>query len=368
MDIEIIRKEISEKLKTAYDHIEIYNVNEPYKNILESYINSNPKNVSAYCLLAIVIESMINCSEERMYTLEKCYEENKDTFSDDEYSMWATCSAYFIFDDYGYTENKNNYKAFKNLEEAANRKSNFHQTYCILGEYYFVNELFDKASETFHTAYSISKNKKYLYCEASCLLKASKHKEGIKILESLYRYPFLEEQKEIDFSVALALGSTLLLTNEIERASVIAKILLNTDASEFSCIYDDSLLTDFLYTLGDFQYVINFYNDNEYSEDSSWRSQYFYSLKMLGQKKEATLKLESLIKEYDELICDYEVDDEFETELEKEETIAELKETIEGIKKCYTDVFEQNIKPTTEPYYDITYECYYIGCPHHDTN
>ena len=49
-----------------------------YKNILELYINSNAKNIDAYCLLAMLTEGMINCGEERMDTLEKCYEENKN--------------------------------------------------------------------------------------------------------------------------------------------------------------------------------------------------------------------------------------------------------------------------------------------------
>ena len=370
MNIDSIREEIGEKLKTASDHIDIYNISEPYKNILETYINSNPKNISAYCLLAMVMEQM-NC-DEITATLEKCYEENKDTFSDDEYAMWATCSAYFIFDNYGYVESKDNYKAYKFLEEAVKRKSSFYQTYYALGWYYFENKLFEKASEMFQTAYSISKNKKYLYCQASSLLKSPKHTEGLKILESIYTKDFGDDELELNFKIALSLGFTLALMDETDRASEIAKILLNTDTDEFYGLDADWPLTDFLYILGNFEYVINYYDENSYSEDPSWREQYFYCLKMLGKEKEATLKLESIIKEYEESIHEEEnntsygtEDADWETDKNRIEYIVETKEMLETIKKCYNNVFKHNIKATREPYYDIVYECYYIGCPRH---
>jgi len=384
MNIESIREEIREKLKTTHNYIDIQNIWEPYKNILEQEINSNPKNIEAYCLLAMLIESM-SCSEESsLATLEKCYEENKDTFSDKEYAMWATNTTYFIFDEYGHVadhendeNNKNDMndkynheikKASKLLEEAVRRKSSFYQTYYALGWYYFENKLFEKASEAFHTAYTISKNREHLYCEASCLLKASKYDEGLKILESLYTYPFVEEQ--FDFQIALTLGFTLALMGKTERASEIAKILLNKEYTEFDCA--DYQLTDFLYTLGHFEYVVNYYDNNNYVEDVSWRSNYFYSLKMLGKDKEANLKLENLVKEYKENIHKEEnntswgmFDDDWKTDEDRKEYIAETKETLEGIKKCYSDVFKGNIKPSEDPHYDIYLDCYYIGCPRH---
>ncbi len=371
MNIDSIRKEISEKLQTTSSHIDVYNVSEPYKNILESCINSNPKNISAYCLLAMVMEGM-NQDDERTATLEKYYEENRDTFSNDEYAMWATCNAYFIFDDYGYVESKDNYKAYKFLEEAVKRKSSFYQTYYALGWYYFENKLFEKASEMFQTAYSISKNKKYLYCQASSLLKSSKHKDGLEILESIYTYPFIEEELELNFEIALTLGFTLALMDETGRASEVAEILLNTNTDKFYNANADWPLTDFLYTLGNFEYIINYYDENKYSEDASWRGQYFYSLKMLGKEKEAHLKLKSLIKEYEESIHEEEnntsygtEDADWETDEDRIEYIVETKEMLESINKCYNDVFKHNIKPTRDPYYDIIYECYYIGCPRH---
>lgn len=54
MNIDTIKSEIREKLKTAHNHISIHNVNEPYKNILEGEINLKSENVEAYCLLGIV--------------------------------------------------------------------------------------------------------------------------------------------------------------------------------------------------------------------------------------------------------------------------------------------------------------------------
>ncbi len=352
MNIEIIRKEIRDKLKTVYGHDEIYAVCEPYKIILESEINLNPKNIEAYYLLAIVLCEM-NDVKLSINILEKCYEENKGTFSDDEYAMWATCHAYFIFDDYGYTENKGEHKvvmnAVKHLKEATKRKSNFHQTYYALGGYYFANELFDKASGLFHTAYSISKNRRHLYSEAISLLASSKKSEGIKILKSLYRDSFIDE--ELDFQIAFILGRELALMGEINEASKIANILLNKKYDKYTSKYNFSYnivsqpdeIADFLYILGDFNYVSKFYEDNSpCAEDISWLGQYFYSLKMLEKYEEAYLKLNNFIEEVESKIRKWE------------------------IKKCYTDVFENNMKPSIEPYHNIVCECYYIGCPRHD--
>ena len=372
MNINDVRDEISEKLKTACDHNDVRKIHEPYKKLLEEEIKFKPIHVEAYCLLAMVVESML-CDEEPMDILEKCYEVNHDTFTNNEYCMWATCMAYFIVKYYGCEEvndNKKRKRALEILEEAVKRKSPFYQTYYALGQYYFENKLFDKASEVFHTAYIISKEKKYLYCEATSLLKASKLDEGVKILESLCVDTLIDE--ELYFTVTLTLGHTLALMGNIEKASEIADILIDEKYEDFDDA--DRILTDFMFTLGRFEYVINYYDINEYAEGISWRSEYFYSLKMLGKDAEALLKFESIVKSYEEEIelAEKEIsfggdDDNYESVDERDEDIVEIKEELRAMKKCYNDVFNKSVKPVKEPYYDIVYGCYYIGCPKHYT-
>ena len=285
--------------------------------------------------------------------------------------MWATCMAYLILDtnvNMEHDANKERKRAVDILEEAVKRKSSFYQTYYALGEYYFKNKLFDKASEVFHTAYIISKEKKYLYCEATSLLKASKLDEGVKILESLCVDTLIDE--ELYFTVTLTLGHTLALMGNIEKASEIADILIDEKYEDFDDA--DRILTDFMFTLGRFEYVINYYDINEYAEGISWRSEYFYSLKMLGKDAEALLKFESIVKSYEEEIelAEKEIsfggdDDYFESVDERDEDIVEIKEELRAIKKSYDDIFKDNIKPVKEPFFDIVYECYYIGCHLH---
>ena len=375
MNIEIMRQEISEKLKTANNRDEGYTLLEPYKNILESYINLNPKNVDAYCLLGIVFFDMSD-EEAAVAILKKCYEENYDTFSDDEYSMWATCSAYFAFyetDACEYDGSEDEYEMLKFLEEAVVRKSNFHQTYYGLGWYYFGNKLFEKASEAFHTAYSISKNRTHLYCEAISLLASSKKSEGIKILKSLYRESFIDE--ELDFQIAFILARELAFENKITEASIISKNLLkkeydkHTKEYHFDQVSSPDEISDMFYLLGDFNYVAHFYeNYYHFADCSHWLVKYFYSLKMLNENEKAYSKLEYVIQKLEEEISETELEDDWETPEEKEEHIADTKETIEDIKKCYNDVFQNNMKPSIEHYYDIIYKCYYIACPRHDTD
>ena len=370
MNIDDVRDEISEKLKTVDGHKEIHKLHEPYKKLLEKEIKLNPKNIEAYCLLAMVIESML-LDDEPMDILEKCYQENRDTFTDNEYCMWATNMAYFIVDYYGCVEqddNKKGKRAVEILEEAVKRKSKYYQTYYALGQYYFENKMFDKASKVFHTAYTISKDRRYLYCEGVSLIKASKLDESVKIFEKLLVSPLVDI--ELDFNIALALGQSFLQMGDTEKASKIADILVDEKYEDFDGA--DWTFTDFMFTLGRYDYVINYYDDNEYAEDVSWRSEYFYSLKMLGKDKEALIILERVLKEYEEEIATAEKevsfgsdDDAYETIDERDEDIVKTKEELRAMKKCYDDVFAKNIKPTKEQYCSIVYECYYIGCPRH---
>jgi len=371
MNIEIITQEIRQKLKTVYKPDEIAIILEPYRAILEKEVKSNSRNVEAYSLLAILFFEL-NDVELAFGTLERCYKENVATFSDNEYCLWATNIAYFIdekSDVYGKDESEEEDKVIALLEEAVRRKSNFSNTYYALGRFYFEKKLFGKAGEMFNIAYSISSDRTYLYYEAMSLLADSKRIEGVRILESLYRYPFIDEGKDAD--IALMLGRELAFMGETDRATKIAHILLNTDNSLLGYIELGDIV-DFLYILEDFKSYIEYYDDSDYAYETTWLDKYFYAMKKLGKKKEASIKLDSIKKEFDERILQLKEMTRNNPLFEDENKLVDHIEYIESeiddledIIECYEEVFFEKMIPPHEDYYDISYKCYYINCPRH---
>ncbi len=58
MNINDVRDEISEKLKIAEDMGTVYEINETYTKLLEEEIKFKPIHVEAYCLLAMIVDSV----------------------------------------------------------------------------------------------------------------------------------------------------------------------------------------------------------------------------------------------------------------------------------------------------------------------
>lgn len=211
MDIKNIILKLQSTMTLGFEERAV--ISSEYKKLLEQIIVSDSKNIEAFCLLAMVLCELREDTDLSLKVLEECYDKNKDTFSDDGYALWATDIACFFLEECGEEKEQ---QAVEMLQNAGVLNSKFPNTYYALGKYYFENKSFKKAAEWFHKAFSNSEKRIYSYCEALSLLSDSRLEKGIEILESLYVYPFVNE--ELDAKVALTLGRELALKGDINRA------------------------------------------------------------------------------------------------------------------------------------------------------
>lgn len=152
----------------------------------------------------------------------------------------------------------------------------------------------------FHITYSISQKRRYLYCEAICLLADSKIDDRIEMLESLYVYPFKDE--ELDAKIALLLGREFALKGNTKRASEIAYNVLNSNYHEFDIKIDE--MADYLYILKDYKACVELYDKCEFLEETDWLEKYFYALKQLGKLEEASKKLHCITEDIKQKILE----------------------------------------------------------------
>jgi tetratricopeptide (TPR) repeat protein len=330
-----------------------------YKELLEQIIDSDFKNIETFCLLAMVLCELREDTDLSLKVLEECYDKNKDTFTDDGYALWATDIAYFFIEECGKEKEK---QAVELLQNAALRNSKFPNTYYALGKYYFENKSFEMAAEWFHKAFTNSEKRIYSFSEAISLLADSRLEEGIKILESLYVYPF--ENEEQDAKVALTLGRELALRGDIERAKKIANLLMNTSYQEFDIEIDE--MADYLYILEEYKACVDLYDKCNFLEDADWLNKYFYSLKQLGKFEEALEKLHDITEKIKlDVLEEQSNPSDYENEEDLEYYISSERKRLDEIWKCYNEIFSDDIVPKSDTYYDILYECYYINCPRH---
>ncbi|EGW39791.1 tetratricopeptide repeat family protein [Desulfosporosinus sp. OT] len=330
-----------------------------YRDILKSEISSNPSNIEAFCLMAMITCELREDTEKSIEILEQCYAQNQLNFTDEGFAIWATDMAYFLLEECG--ENCEE-RAEELLSQAISRNSNYASTYYAYGKFCFKKSNFEKASKLFHKAFELSPKKSYGYCKAVSLLAFSRQDEGISELESIYSYPFEDEQ--IDVKIALTLGRELAHSGNTYKAKRIAEILLNTDYREFDIEIDE--MADFLYILGDYKTCIELYDKSRYWEEASWLNKYFYALKQLGHKSIADKKLQEITGKIEKDIhetkmnpTDWESDEDYQYHIS-----SETKRLLE-IKEGYSEVFIDSIKILPDTYYNMFYQCYYINCPRH---
>lgn len=333
---------------------------EKYRDILKTEITANPSNIEAFCLLAMIICELREDTEKSIEILEQCYAQNQSSFSDKGFALWATDMAYFLLEECWEGSEE---RAVQLLSKAISRKSNYAQTYYAYGKHCFSKKSYKKASSLFHNAFELSPKKSFKYCESVSLLAASLQKEGISLLKSIYAYPF--EDNEMDARIALTLGRELALSGNKDAAKKIAEQLLESNNRELDIEMDE--MADFMYILGDYQACVELYDKDQYLQgDASWLTQYFYSLKQMGQESIAVKKLQEITKEIEEDILEKELHPlDWDSEEDYEYYLSSEKNRLTAIREGYNNVFTNSINIMPDVNYYIIHECYYINCPRH---
>lgn len=332
---------------------------EKYRDILKSEISTNPSNIEAFCLMAMITCELREDIEKSIEILEQCYLQNQSNFSDEGFALWATDMAYFLLEEYGESSEE---RAVQLLSQAINRNSNYANTYYAYGKVCFRRKDFKKASKLFHKASELSAKKSYKYCEAVSLLAHSNQNEGITLLKSIYSYPF--ENEEVDVNTALTLGRELAISGNLVEAKKIAQILLKTDYKEFDIEIDE--MADFIFILRDYKTCVELYDKYQFFEDTSWLKKYFYSLKRIGQTSIAENKLKEITEKIEKDISEEEINpNDWESYEDYEYYIRSETKRLKDIREEYDKVFIHSVDILPDVYYDIIHECYYIFCPRH---
>lgn len=139
---------------------------------------------------------------------------------------------------------------------------------------------------------------------------------------------------------------------------------MSTYYQEFDIEIDE--MADYLYILKDYKSCVDLYDRCKFLETGDWLNKYFYALKQLGKSEEAIEKLHDITEIIKLNVLEEQSNpSNFENEEDLEYYIASESKRLDEILKCYNEIFNENVVPKSDNYYDIFYECYYINCPRH---
>jgi tetratricopeptide (TPR) repeat protein len=357
MDLDTCISEL--RLNSQKEYEEYVPVLEKYRDILASEIVTDPKNIRAASLLAMVHFQLRESTEVSIKCLKHAYRSNQHELADKEFAMLATNSAYFYIREYRYTG-----KAVCNLlKKAIQANSPFAETYFALALLYYKNEQYREALPFFKKACDLSNQFGYQYDYAYCLFKCEYAGRAIGILKGLsinWRYDS-ESAKAYYLS-----GIIFAFQDKIEDAREIAMDLFSVDYCALDV--DEFDLAKLMFLIGDYERCIKLYEKANFSETADWLGEYFYSLKALNQGDQAKEKFYDTIQKIEEDIADKQNEASQWEQKELESYISGVSLTKSEIQECYRDAFVNNLRPKVLLLIPLIDECYYIECPMHYFN
>lgn len=326
---------------------------EKYKAIIEEHILSNPNDVEAVSLVAMILLELRFDKESAFAYLENCYSRFAHQLLDDDFSLLVTNMAYFYFEEYCNCD-----KAIEMLHCAIDRNSKYVNTYYALGLALYSKKEYDDASKQFEKAYKLTNDKRYLHCQAVCAFYMDNMKRGIELLRGVT----IDYSSEYDIRTGLMLANFLALDGKTILAKKIAKHMLEIDSENMNYFE----VADIMFLIGEYSACAELYEKEKLYEDSSWLGIYFYALQQSGQSEKAYKKISQLRNDINkEVNTEQTTPQDWNDEEELNEYINQQKERLLKIEKCFYTVFELKEKPLYDYHPDILYWCYYINCPRH---
>ena len=357
--LHVIRAEIHNIIMNEDD----FEVRQPilarYQQILEAMVEEDHECVEVYSLLAMLASEQRLPNERSLHYLMECYRKKGLQFSKEEYAIWATNMAYFSLEE---GELKSVQSAANLLRKVARQDVLFPQTFYAYGRVLYELEDYKEASRQFHKCFILTKDKKYRYNEAICLIMSGEEEKAISLLKEIQVYPF---ECELDAKVSCILGKLLALNGRISEARSLARELSSKSFLEFSV--DEMELADFMYLLEEYDQARLLYEKcNHYLINEEWISRYFYTLKELGLQSVAIKKMRAIQMGIRNSLLDVKHNNSLFDEITERDEYIEIENLrLKKITEGFQDVFERGKKPKLILHYDIQYFCFYIGCPRH---
>lgn len=358
-------------LKTEYENkygdtfLSDFNQSKKYLEQMQSYLQSKleecPSNVDAVCTLASVMLELRDGEAEYVEFLENFLDKFDNALDDKDKARIYTNIAFA--EDYSR-------KSLEYLTQAEELKSPFAETYTALGLYYFSEYEFYRNQKNISISNEYFKMARDIDESYECSLNYA---------VSLYELKEYEKAKNL-FLDLLSLYSDRMwlklciaycevhLGNKEEAISYLEQVKSGQDDNNYLSTDDiaEYQIFDAYYALEEYDIFLS-YCDEEV-DDSCYTADWahlFYALWLKG-KMERFVKLEDKNRTYlDEAIKEAMADENYDSEEEKQETIASWKEDKVKFEEMLSRIKEHNSRPAMELKLYPEYSCFMVDCVRH---
>lgn len=358
------------KLKTEYENrynkpfLKDFETSKEYLERMKSYLlekqEESSSDVDVVCTLASVCVELRDEEFDYIKFLKKFLNEFENSLNDNDKARIYTNLAFW--DDFS----KDSLKYFN---KAKDLNSSFVETYTGLGLYYF-------------SEYEYSKDEKNLIVSHNYFKTAREMEESyvtsFNFAVSLFELKEYEKAKEIFLGLLeiypnrmrllLCLAyCEVYLCNKDEAMSYVEKVKpgqdlkynLNTDD-----ISEDQII-DVYYALKEYDIFLNLCGDCvEYYYIAEWE-EYFYVLWLKNQKERFFSLEEKNRKYFEEAINEAIADEDYDSEKEKQETIASWKEDKSNFEEMIFKIKSGDSRPEGKLKLYPEYSCFMVDCVRH---
>lgn len=326
------------------------------ERLLQKEIKTDPRNISAVSLLAMVKCELRQRTDTSLKYLKSAYDEERDHIAADDFCLLATNYAYFLIEECFGKEKL----AADILWEAVKRKSPYYQTYFALAKLLYKGRQFDEALPLFKKTATKSQLIHLQYNYAICLFKTGDKEGSIQLLRALSAG---YNMHEYNTKAYFALGIAYSYFGMIASAKKVADDLFITDYESFDI--NKYSLADLMYCVGEYSITVELYDSEKLYATADWLRIYFYCLRELGQEEKAKMKYSDILRAVDDEIASMSIDDFVGNEGELKDYLQREAKRRDSIVSAYESAFTNGIKPDNTYDIDLIYGCYYIDCPRH---
>ena len=331
------------KLKTEYENrynksfLIDFESSKEYLEKMKSYLLTKqsecPSNVDVVCTLASVCVELRDEKFDYVEFLKKFLNEFENSLSDNEKARIYTNLAFW--DDFSKD-------SLKYLNKAKELNSPFVETYTGLGLYYF-------------SEYEYSKDEKVLSISHNYFKTAREMEESY--VTSFNFAVSLFELKEYEKANEIFLSLLEIYPNRM-------RLLLCLAYCEV-CLGNKDQIIDVYYALEEYDIFLNLCGDCvEYYYIAEWE-EYFYVLWLKNQKERFFSLEEKNRKYFEEAINEAIADEDYESEKEKQETIASWKEDKSNFEEMIFKIKSGDSRPEGKLKLYPEYSCFMVDCVRH---
>ena len=364
-------REYWQNLKTEYEStykvsiFSDYNVLKEYVECFKTYLNGllheHPHDLNIVCALATV-EQVLRHEENSIQLLEEFLRKYIEELSDTDKARVYTNLAFYYNDE-------GNIKEYDYLSAAIKLKSPYIETYRGLALYHFsayrekgsVEEL-KESLRAFEKGRTVSDGYEMNFGYAVCLFELKQYEKAKVIFEELLK-SYLNRMRLL---VCIAycdvyLGNkkkALDRLKQIKLGGDVAYHLSNDEVFEFDIIDVYFILDEYSLFLDECEKA------KEYCDLSD--GPYYFGLWIMNQHDMFHREVDKQRNEILTCIEDAKMDEDFDSEEEKQEYIKSWEDDLENLNLLEHKIKDENFKPTVELKLWPIYGCYLIDCLTHN--